>query len=45
MFMRKKLTTNAAVPGQLCRDRRFADFYKDILNADEKIIKIVSSRV
>ena len=41
-YMGKKLTTNAKVPGRLCRDRRFADFYKEVLKADDKIVKIVS---
>ena len=43
VYMGKKLTTNAAVPGRLCRDSRFADFYKKVLNTDKKIIKIISS--
>ena len=43
VYMGKKLTTNAAAPGRLCRDRWFADFYREVLNTDEKIIKIVAS--
>ena len=39
VYMGKKLTTNTAVPGRLCRDRRFADFYREVLNADEKLLK------
>ena len=42
VYIGKKLTTNAAVPGRLCRDRRFADFYREVLNIDEIIVKIVS---
>ena len=34
--MGKKLTTNNAVPGRLCRDKSYAEFYKDVLEADEK---------
>ena len=41
-YIGKKLSTNAAVPGRLCRDPKYADFYQDVLKADEKIIKIVS---
>ena len=41
VYKGKKLTTNTAVPCRLCRDKRFADFYKEVLNADEKIVKIV----
>ena len=39
VYMGKKLTTNTAVPGRLCRDKSYAEFYKDVLEADEKILK------
>ena len=38
----KKLSMNAAVPGRLCRDPKYADFYQDVLKADGKITKIFS---
>ena len=43
VYMSKKLTTNTEVPGRLCRDGRYTEFYREVLNADEKIIKIVAS--
>ena len=30
VYMGKKLTTNTAVPGRLCRDKSYAEFYKDV---------------
>ena len=43
VYMGKKLTTNTAVPGRLCRDKSYAEFYKDMLEADEKIVKMVAN--
>ena len=43
VYMGKKLTTNTAVPGRLSRDGLYAEFYREVLNADEKIVKIVAS--
>ena len=43
VYMGKKLTTNMEVPGRLCRDKSYAEFYKDVLEADEKIVKIVAN--
>ena len=43
VYMGKKLTTNTAVPGRLCRDRRYQEFYREVLDADEKIVKIVAN--
>ena len=40
VYMGKKLTTNMVVPGRLCIDRRYVDFYKEVLDAGEKILKI-----
>ena len=36
----KRLSTNAGVPGRL-RSPQFADFYKDVLRADRKIVDVV----
>ena len=41
-YIGKKLSTNSAVPGRLCRDPIYAEFYRDVLKLDTKIIKIVS---
>ena len=38
VYMGKKLTTNTAVPGRLCRDKSYAEFYKEVLEADEIIV-------
>ena len=43
VYMGKKLTTNTAVPGRLCRDKSYAEFYKDVLEANEKIVKMVAN--
>ena len=43
VYMGKKLTTNTAVPGRLCRDRRYVDFYKEVLDSHKKIVKIVAN--
>ena len=43
VYMGKKLTTNTAVPGRLCRDRRYAEFYSEVLDMDEKIVKVVTN--
>ena len=40
-YMGKKLSTNKAVPGRLCRDPKFAEFYKETLKADKKTLKII----
>ena len=29
-YIGKKLSTNAAVPGRLCRDTKYAEFYKEV---------------
>ena len=42
IYMEKKLTTNSTVPGWLCRDHKFAELYKEVLNADDKIVKMIS---
>ena len=43
VYMGKKLTTNTAVPGRLCRDKSYAKFYKDVLEAEKKIVKMVAN--
>ena len=43
VHMGKKLTTNTAVPQRLCRDKSYAEFYRDVLEADEKIVKMVAN--
>ena len=40
--MGNKLTTNTTVPGRLCRDKSYAEFYKDVLEGNEKIVKMVA---
>ena len=40
-YIGKKLYTNSAVPGRLCRDPKYAEFYRDVLKADKKVIKII----
>ena len=41
-YIGKKLSTNSSVPGRLCRDPKYPDFYRDVLKADKKVIKIVT---
>ena len=41
-YIGKKLSTNSSVPGRLCRDPNYPDFYRDVLKADKKVIKIVT---
>ena len=37
----KKLSTNVRVPGRLCKESRFGDFYEDVLKADADMVAIV----
>ena len=43
VYIGQKLTTNTIVPGRLCRDKSYAEFYKEVLQADEKIEKMVAN--
>ena len=42
-YICKRLSTNPAVPGRLCRDPKYAEFYRDVLKADDEVIKIVKN--
>ena len=37
----KKLSTNVRVPGRLCKESRFGDFYEDVLKADAETVSII----
>ena len=42
-YMGKKLTTNNALPECLCRFTQYTEFYRDVLHADKKVLKMVSN--
>ena len=41
-YIGKKLSTNNMVPGTLCRVPEHAAFYKDVLQADQQVLNVVS---